>query len=152
MAVAEALIGVVAGMRSALPGALLLRAARRDGREDRLPGPVGRGPLGGSLPLAAIGELVADKLPATPSRLDPGPFGGRLVSGALAGMGLARLAGRSPVTGGLLGTLGAAAGAYAGYQLRRLAVARTGLPDPAVAVAEDALAVGLGLLAVRPRA
>lgn len=151
MAIAEVLIGVVAGMRSALPGALLVRAARRDGLEDRLPAPFRRGPLGGSLTLAAIGELVADKVPGTPSRLDVGPFGGRLGAGALAGIGVARLAGRSVVQGGLLGALGAAAGAYAGHHLRRLVVERSSLPDPAVAVAEDAVAVGLGLLALRPR-
>jgi len=147
--IADAVLGVVAGLRTALPGALLVRAARRDGTLARLPAPVRRGPLGSSLALAAVAELVADKLPRTPSRIEAGPFGGRLGSGALAGAGLARLAGRSAGAGALAGALGAAVGSYGGYHLRRLAVARTQLPDPAVALVEDALALGLGMLAVR---
>src|SRR5580704_3206474 len=39
--------------------------------------------------LLAIFELVNDKLPKTPSRTTPGPFGARIVSGALCGAALA---------------------------------------------------------------
>src|SRR3954471_14809033 len=32
----------------------------------------------------AIGELIGDKLPITPSRVTPGPLGARILTGALA--------------------------------------------------------------------
>jgi uncharacterized membrane protein len=143
------LLGVVAGLRSQLPGAVL--AAR------------GLEPTHGPLKLlgsgvgrrvayvAAVGELVADKLPATPSRVERGALVQRTISGALAGGALASatgVRGARLVLPVLAGGAGAWAGAWGGYLARRAAVARTGLPDPVVAVAEDLLAVGLGLTAV----
>lgn len=46
------------------------------------------------LTVAALVELVTDKLPSTPSRRVPQQFGARLVSGGLAGAALTRLFGR----------------------------------------------------------
>ncbi|MBA2598140.1 MAG: DUF4126 family protein, partial [Chloroflexia bacterium] len=90
-------LGVVAGLRSQLPLALLALAAGRGyfnvGAHAplRLLGePVARRVLG----LAAIGEFVGDKLPMTPSRLSPGSFAGRLLFGGLAGAAVAAEAGR----------------------------------------------------------
>src|SRR5260370_37210998 len=37
------------------------------------------------LSVLAIGELIADKLPKTPSRKTPGPFAARILTGALSG-------------------------------------------------------------------
>ena len=64
----------------------------------------------------ALGELVADQLPSTPSRKVPMQFGARLLSGALCGATIgiasgaagwsARIAG---VVGAVIGTLGGAA-------------------------------------------
>lgn len=143
------LLGVVAGLRSQLPAAAL--AAR--GLEPTS-GPLAL--LGSGLGrraayLAAAGELLADKLPATPSRVDRGPLIGRVVSGALAGATYASARGGGggrlllPV---LAGAAGAYGGTWAGYLLRQRAVGVTGLPDPVVAVGEDALAVGLVALAL----
>src|ERR671922_1812342 len=82
------MLGAVAGMRSQLPIALLgLESAR--GRFD--PGrswPARRLARPGGVAaavLAAVGELVADKLPVTPDRTRPGPFAGRVASGTLVG-------------------------------------------------------------------
>jgi uncharacterized membrane protein len=143
------LLGVVAGLRSQLPGAVL--AARglepTHGPLKLLGTDVGRR----AAYLAAVGELVADKLPATPSRVEGGALVGRVVSGALAG---ATLASATGARGGrlvlpvLAGGAGAWAGSWGGYLARRAAVERTGLPDPVVAIGEDLLAGGLALAAV----
>ncbi len=95
--------------------------------------------------LLAIGEWIGDKLPKTPSRLSAFPLLARLVSGALAGASLAITAG-APLAGGIVaGAVGAMAGAFAGYHLRRALTVRAGLPDLPVALLEDVVAVGGGL-------
>ena len=74
--------------------------------------------------LVVGGELIADKLPGTPSRLAAAPLTARLVAGAVGGTLLARRASTGPALPALLGTTGAAAGTYAGAQLRTWASAR----------------------------
>ncbi len=81
------LIGIVAGLRSMTAPAAVSWASY-----------LGRLHLGGTwlaflgyrwtpwiLTLLALGELVADQLPSTPSRTAPLGFGGRIVTGALSG-------------------------------------------------------------------
>jgi uncharacterized membrane protein len=88
----------------------------------------------------AAGELVGDKLPITPSRLAPGPFGARLVSGGWCGGELAARAGGTRVVGIALGAAGAAAGAWLGYTIRAF-LGERGLPPFGLAVLEDAIAI-----------
>jgi len=146
------LLGVVAGLRSQLPHAVL--AARgvepADGPLKLLGTEAGRN----ASYLAAVGELLADKLPVTPSRVERGALIGRVLSGALAATTLASAAGVRGVRlipPALAGGAGAWAGSWGGYLARRAAVERTGLPDPVVAVAEDLLAGALAVAAVRRR-
>lgn len=103
----------------------------------------------------AVGELIADKLPQTPSRLAVGPLAGRAVAGAAAGIGLAGRSGAVPirslpvhalVPGAVLGAAAAVAGAYAGGAWRRRAPFSSDLP---AALLEDAVVVGLSWTAVR---
>jgi uncharacterized membrane protein len=148
------LLGAVAGMRSQLPIALLgLESAR--GRFD--PGsswPARRLARPGGVAaavLASVGELVADKLPATPDRTRPGPFTGRVASGALAGAAVYQDADRPVASGAVVGAVAAAASTLALARARAALGRRTRLPDPAWGVVEDALALTLGLLAVHPR-
>jgi uncharacterized membrane protein len=98
--------------------------------------------------LLALGELVGDKLPFTPSRLSAGPLGGRLVLGALSGSVIFAASHQSLVSGALLGGVGALLGSYLGYSLRRALVTRSGLPDIVVALTEDVIAIGGALLIV----
>lgn len=90
---------------------------------------------------AAAGELVVDKLPATPSRLAPPGIAARLVLGALAA-GLFAQTRQAPwLPAAVLGASSAVVAAKFGHDVRaRLA---HHAPDPAVAVVEDALALGL---------
>jgi uncharacterized membrane protein/uncharacterized protein (UPF0548 family) len=145
-------LGIVCGARSMLAPALLSQ-----------PFAATSGPLAGDglaaralaspratmlLPLAAVGELVADKLPWMPSRTDPPALLGRIGSGALVGAATAAREHRTAAA--LAGAAGALAGTYGWYHLRRAATAR-GVPAWLAAVAEDALAVGLALALLQRR-
>ncbi len=96
------------------------------------------------LPLAAAGELVGDKLPSAPARVAPLGLSGRIASGALCGAALSRSAREDTFTGAAFGALGAVVGAYVFYEVRRVLTQEEGMPDLPVALAEDALAFGLG--------
>lgn len=90
---------------------------------------------------AAAGELVVDKLPSTPSRLEPAGIAGRLAMGALAAGLFARTRQAPWPPAAAIGGLFAVVAAKIGHDVRaRLA---QHAPDPAVAVVEDALALGL---------
>lgn len=99
--------------------------------------------------LLALGELVADKLPNTPARTAPLGLIARIVLGGACGAALAVSAGASVVLAALMGVIGALVGTYGGYNARHTLVARMHLPDLVVALAEDAIAIGGGLLVVR---
>src|SRR5262249_52322912 len=97
--------------------------------------------------LLAIGELVNDKLPKTPSRKAPPGFIARIVTGALSGAAIG--AANQSLAGGLVaGALGAVAGTLGGYEFRARLVRAIGGKDLPIALLEDAIAVLGGLLIV----
>ena len=97
----------------------------------------------------ALVELVTDKLPFTPSRLKPGPFSARMLSGALCGATLAAASQHSILVGALVGVAGSVAGSFAGYKARHALVANLKLPDFGVALVEDVIAIGASILLTR---
>ena len=128
-------MGVVAGMRSAAPHALLgLATAKRRKISLLQTGLVG----------LALLELVGDKLPFTPLRTKPLPLSGRTLSGGLAGFTLARRRKVNPLTATLLGAAAALASSYAFSRLRLAAVDKLHVPKLAAALMEDAAALSLG--------
>jgi uncharacterized membrane protein len=106
-----------------------------------------------SLGLAAAmaGELAFDKLPFVPARVTPAPLAGRALLGGLTGWAVALQRRGDPILCAAAGAAGAVAAAWAGYAVRRRLTAAYGLPDAAVAVCEDALALG-GARAIARRA
>ena len=96
----------------------------------------------------ALGELIADKLPFIPNRTSPGPLFGRVVLGALSGAALCVARGYSSVIGAIFGGVGGVIGAFVGYRARTGFVKTSRLPDWLMAVLEDLVAVGGGLLLV----
>ncbi len=98
--------------------------------------------------LLAIFELVNDKLPATPNRTTPGPLGFRIVTGALCGVALAIAGGLGIPLGLVAGIVGALVGAFGGYQVRHQIVTQLKVKDIGVALVEDLIAIGGGLLIV----
>jgi uncharacterized membrane protein len=145
-------LGAASGLRSmAAPAGLSRRLA--GSRGDR-PGGVladllARTPTRSLLEMAALGEMIADKLPGIPDRIEPGPLLGRAVFGALAGGVLARRNRESGALGALLGGAAALLAAHAGFRARRALTRTAGLPDLPVALCEDALALALARHAVR---
>jgi uncharacterized membrane protein len=96
--------------------------------------------------LGALGEFVVDKLPSTPARTATFPLIARIVVGLLTGGCVGVGEGASAWVGALIGAIGAVAGAFGGYQARVRLVRGLRVPDAAVAIPEDLVAIGLGLL------
>ena len=142
------LIGVVAGLRTMTAPAAVSWAAQ-----------LGWLDLGGTwlaflgyawtpwiMSVLALGELVADQLPSTPSRTVPMQFGARIVSGVLSGAAIG-VAGGSPACGLVSGIIGAIVGTLGGRAARARLAAAFGNDRPA-ALIEDAVAIGSALLIV----
>jgi uncharacterized membrane protein len=89
--------------------------------------------------IMALGELVTDQLPATPSRTVPAQFGARIVSGALCGAAIGATGG-SLVGGLVAGVIGAVVGTLGGAAVRGRLAAAFGSDSPA-ALIEDAVAI-----------
>jgi uncharacterized membrane protein len=90
---------------------------------------------------AAIGELIADKLPRTPARTAAIGLSARIVTGGLTGACIAVAGGVQPVVGAILGAIGGVVGAFVGYQARTRLAKIVGR-DLIVAIAEDMIAIG----------
>jgi uncharacterized membrane protein len=91
--------------------------------------------------MLALMECVFDKLPQTPDRIAAWPLLARLVFGGLIGSIAATAMAGPGLEGVLLGVVGAALGAFAGFMIRRDMVERTGCPDWLAGLVEDVLAV-----------
>jgi uncharacterized membrane protein len=116
---AAVLLGLAVGLRAfSAPAALALRHR----------------PLNGArrvLLVAAVGELIADKLPATPSRLERRGLTGRVLSSTISGQLVAGPRGAARGVGAAL------ASALAGSALRKRR------PGAFAAVCEDGVAIAL---------
>jgi uncharacterized membrane protein len=96
--------------------------------------------------LAALGEYVTDLLPATPARTSAFPLTARIVAGLLTGACVAIAGGFLLWVGLLGGAMGAIAGAFGGYRARVGLVRALHVRDAVIAIPEDVVALGLGLL------
>jgi uncharacterized membrane protein len=105
----------------------------------------------GLLTALAIGELIADKHPKMPDRTAPPGLIARFVSGGFSGAVICSAAGYDILTGIIVGGIGSLAGAFAGFEIRRLLTRDLSLPNLLVALTEDAVAIALGLFFVDPR-
>ncbi|GEK22464.1 hypothetical protein [Cellulomonas xylanilytica] len=99
--------------------------------------------------LAVAGEVVADKLPVAPSRLEHGGAFVRAGSGVIGATLLSARAGARPFVPAVAGAAGALAGAYGGVAWRTWAAGR--VPDWQAALAEDAVALTAAAVACLPR-
>jgi uncharacterized membrane protein len=142
------LIGVVAGLRAITAPAAVAWAAY-----------LGWLPLSGTplaflanlaapcvLTLLALGELVGDQLPKTPSRKVPVQFGTRILMGAISAAAIAAPSGQLWV-GAVAGAVGAVIGTLGGAAARARLAQGFGRDLPA-ALLEDVVAVGAACLIV----
>src|SRR3984893_5134844 len=98
------------------------------------------------LTLMAIGELVNDKLPKTPSRLVPPQFITRIVTGALCGFAIG-ISDHETLLGLLAGVIGSVAGTFGGAKARNYLAKLFGRDLPA-ALLEDLIAIGITTFAL----
>ena len=98
------------------------------------------------LSILALGELITDKLPSTPSRKIPMQFGARILTGALCGAAIATPGG-AMLLGLLLGAVGAVSGTFAGASMRARLTQAFGKDFPA-ALLEDVIAIGSAILII----
>jgi uncharacterized membrane protein len=138
---AEFGIGAMAGLRTMTPPAVIALATRRGWIH------LGMSPFARLISARssktiielAISELIADKLPFTPSRLRFQPLVSRVLSGAICGATVSSVLKRPLVAGAVLGALGAIAGAVAGHHVRTNS--RHDTSPFSTALLEDALAI-----------
>ncbi len=144
------LIGVVAGLRSLTAPAVVAWAAHRNWLNlHNTPFSFMASTAAVVIfTLLAVVELVADKLPFTPSRLKPPGLIARIVLGGLSGAGVAVSGAQSTVLGAFSGVVGGIAGAFAGYEVRTRLVKALKVPDLIIALLEDAVTIGGGLFIV----
>ncbi len=143
-------IGVVTGLRSMTAPAVVAWAAHL-GWINLHGSPLafmGSAWAVGIFTLGALGEFVADKLPTTPARTAVLGLTARVVIGLLTGACLAVAGGAAYWLGALIGAIGGIAGAFGGYQARARLVQGLHVPDAAIAIPEDLVAIGVGLLLV----
>jgi uncharacterized membrane protein len=144
------LLGVVAGLRSFTAPAVLAWAAHRGWLN------VYGTPLSFMASTAAmiifillaVGELIADQLPSTPSRTAAPGLIARIVTGGLCGSGIAAAGTQSLALGAILGIVGALIGTFGGYNIRTRLVTAFKVPDLLIATLEDVVAIGGGLFIV----
>jgi uncharacterized membrane protein len=138
-------IGVVAGLRALTAPAAVAWAAHL-GRLNLHDSPLAFMASTWSVVLfsaLAIFELVGDMLPTTPSRTAPAPLAARIISGGFCGACVCASANQSLFIGAALGAVGAVAGAFGGYELRKRLVAGLKVKDIFIAIPEDLIAIGL---------
>jgi uncharacterized membrane protein len=124
---AAAGIGAISGIRS-LSGAMAVSHSLWRGRGSA------------ALKAMALGEMIADKLPMMPPRVEAVPLAGRAVLGG--GSAAAAMRGQSPASRAAffaVGALCAVAAAQAIYRVRGLATRRGAIPGLAAGLLEDAL-------------
>jgi uncharacterized membrane protein len=122
-----ATLGAICGMRSfSGPAVLSLRLEH---------------PAARFLPVLAAGEMIADKTPFVPDRIEPLPLAGRAFTGALTGALLARQEGGSAVLGGFIGAAAAVALAHIAYRARK----RAPIGSVMGGLIEDGLVIAAGV-------
>ncbi len=143
-------IGVVAGLRSMTAPAVVAWAAHLGwiNLQGSPLASMGSTWAVGIFTVGALGEFVADQLPTTPARTAAVPLTARVVMGLLTGACLGVAGGASYWIGALIGAIAAIAGTFGGYQARVRLVRGLHVPDAAIAIPEDLVAIGLGLLVV----
>jgi uncharacterized membrane protein len=135
-------IGVVAGLRAMTAPAAVSWAARLSWL-NVAPTPLaflGYAFTPWILTVFALGELVADQLPTTPSRTVPIQFGTRIVTGGLSGAAIGAGSGALGI-GAVAGIVGAVIGTLGGRAFRARLAKAFGRDRPA-ALIEDVVAIG----------
>ena len=146
------LIGVIAGLRSMTAPAVVSWAARLGwiNINSSWLAFLGYSWTPWILSIAALGELITDKLPSTPSRKMPPSFAFRIVSGSISGAAIGISHG-SLLLGLVGGAIGAVIGTLGGAAARSALAKIFGKALPA-ALLEDAVAIVGAILILKAAA
>lgn len=144
------LIGVVAGLRTVTAPAVVAWAANRHwlNLDNSVLALLGSTAGVAVFTVLALAELVVDKLPSTSNRTKLLGLISRSVLGGLSGAAVAASGAQLIAPGAVLGVAGAIIGAFAGYEARKRLVSALKVPDFIIALLEDAVAIGGGVLIV----
>ena len=144
------LIGVIAGLRSMTAPAVVAWAAHLHWLKLQSSPLFSMGSIVGVgvFTLGALVEFLFDKLPVTPPRTKGAGLIARIIFGGLTGAAVASSGSQSMALGATLGAAGGIAGAFGGYEVRSRLVRALRVPDFVVALTEDVVAIGGGLLIV----
>jgi uncharacterized membrane protein len=140
--VRSALLGAASGLRSQLGVAAVVVGPE----SHRVPSVLRTRTAKSIAAALAGGELLFDKYPGAPNRTDPPAVVLRMALGAGSAGLLARSEQEPPGPAASLGALSALGATFGGFIIRRRLSAR--YPALLVALAEDALALGMAALAV----
>jgi uncharacterized membrane protein len=137
-----ALAGIATGMRSTSAVAALI-VTEAPGLPTLANGPAAVAVAG----LGVTSELILDKLPSTPSRLEPPGLAGRAVLASVAGVVIARGTKHAAFPAVFVASVAALLSARVFHDIRQAAA--TQLSPLHVATVEDALALSLGAAGAR---
>jgi uncharacterized membrane protein len=138
-------LGILAGMRTTAAPLVANLMLRKGDHPSYITGFANKTVTTAILGVMAAGELVADKLPSTGSRIAAGGLIGRCLSGALSGWAICRVEKANALSGALFGLTAALGSSFACYYLRKGLVKKFHLYDPIVGAAEDLLTIGGGV-------
>ncbi len=140
------LIGTIAGMRSMSAPALIGNIVSDKaffGIGNRRLKFLKNSNVYAAMNVLALGEMLADKLPNAPDRIDAPLLTARAISGAACGAAISMLENENKLTGAIIGGAAAIASTFVFFKLRTKADEILKLPDTAVALAEDAVVFGV---------
>ena len=142
------LVGLVAGLRSMLAPAVVSWAARLNllNVGETYVALMSYRVTALVFPILAAGELIADKLPKTPSRKQPPSFVIRILSGSLVGATVGAAGGKLLI-GLCLGAIGAVVGTLGGAAARAKLASAFGRDWPA-AILEDIAALAIAIIPI----
>ena len=95
----------------------------------------------------ALLEMMADKAPNIPNRVDPGPMFGRVAAGAVVGGAIAQMTGSDRRLLAACGAVAAFAGAHLSFRFRR--ALGESIPPFFAGLVEDAAVIGVARLGGR---
>lgn len=143
-------LGVVAGSRAMLAPALVsqhLQDQKDKNKKNGIPQP--RITKAGIWTILSAGELVGDKMPQAPDRIQPLGLIGRGISGGLAGASVGRQLHQKAWVGALIGSATALGAAYLLWYARTRLTKHTKIPDGVAGLVEDTMMLYLGHKALR---
>lgn len=145
-------MGALAGMRSMSAPALLSRALQEHKNKALSGTPLKylqNKYVANTLTGLAATELLGDKWPGVPDRIELPSLLVRAASGAAVGAAIYAGNHKSLASGAAVGAVAAVAATYASFFLRKTLSDKTTIADPVLGVLEDALVLGSGLKAAR---